>query len=897
MRRVRLLLAIAAIGTAVAGGLGSSVDAAKPVPSCSLSVAGRGWFASRPHFPAGQSQHVTKMVAVTYAPGLIFATNGATVMRTQDLGCTWKPLVIPVPPSESILPVDVPQPLDGLLRIPATFTITDLSAPSSATQASALYVSGTNSTVLGEQPEVYALDTDGTLLERSSGLPNRGTLDEVTASSSVPNIAYAVVGGNDPTGAPGLYVTTDSGRDWTRKPAAVTGLSSFEADPVVPTSIFALGGNGIDVSHDAGQSDFVSAGRRAGDVTSYDVVSGGGGARIVQGHADAARIDRSDDGGTSWISEPTPVAAEQVALQPLLDNVAVSDGHHLYLQNGGKARKAQDITPPAGAATQVQFSAPSPTGYLLFAVVDDTVAVRGFALDGVTLTAQQLQKVVLTRHGPPRQFPATLTPGSTALTLRPGEHRDVPFTLLLPRTPSPVDVMFLVDTTASMQPTINGLRQDLAIIVNDVASTGLDARFGVAEFRDYAPGVRDMGAGEIGDKPYTLRRVVGLDDAGLEQALNKLKAAGGGDPPEADLTALLQSTTGQGQTAAGKVVVPPGEGADYRTGSLRLAVLATDEPFHRERHYLTPQWAQVVAALRAHNVYPIGLAVQSSNDSPTPQFDGLHDEQAIAAATGSVAPTGGVDCNGDLVPDIPAGQPFACKVPVQKTSTAVAGVKLNEKTLPVKLAPAIVNAAENLPDLRTVSLGFSGNATIARLVSPAPLPVLNLRNDNRVGYTVRFTCPRSKHRRVYRLGVSATDGTRSLVSSSATVTCAALVPLPHTKLPIPPAAVAVIPPAAAGAAPPAPGNPVPNANPNPNPVPNANVGFASQQEEQRQLAFADADAGVEWDDATEMQMSRLGGDDTDPAPWLFGAAGVLLTAATAYAARSRFSAAWHTSGR
>jgi hypothetical protein len=90
---------------------------------------------------------------------------------------------------------------------------------------------------------------------------------------------------------------------------------------------------------------------------------------------------------------------------------------------------------------------------------------------------------------------------------------------------------------------------------------------------------------------------------------------------------------------------------------------------------------------------------------------------------------------------------------------------------------------------------------------------------------------------------------------------------------------------------------LPNANPNPNPVPNANVGFASQEEEQRQLAFADADAGAGLDESTEMQMSSLGGDGTDPAPWLYGAAGALLTAATAYAARTRLSVAWHQNHR
>jgi hypothetical protein len=324
-------------------------------------------------------------------------------------------------------------------------------------------------------------------------------------------------------------------------------------------------------------------------------------------------------------------------------------------------------------------------------------------------------------------------------------------------------------------------------------------------------------------------------------------------------------------------------------------VLATDEPFHRERHYLTPQWDTVVEALRAHRVYPIGLAVQSSTDPPTPQFDGMHDEQSMATATDSLAPRGGVDCNGDLVPDIAAGQPFVCKVPVQKSSTTVGTIKLNEKTLPVKLAPAIVNAAENLPDLRTVGLALTGAQGIAAVVTPSPL--LNLRNDNTVGYTVRFTCPRTKHRHVYRLGLTATDGTRSLVSSAATVTCDALAPLPHAKSPLAPAAAAVIPPAAVAAAPPAPGNPLPNANPNPNPVPNANVGFAGQEEQQRQLAFADADAGAGMEESTEMQMSRLGGDGTDPAPWLAGAAGILLTAATAYAVRTRLSVAWHANGR
>ena len=895
MRRVRLLFAIAATGSIVAGGAGSAVHAAKPAAGCGRTNIGGGWAASRPHFPSGESQHIVQAVAVPYVPGRVLATNGSSIMRTDDLGCSWRAIAMPASPGQSILPVDVPQPLDGLLRIPSTLTITDISLPSSATQSSDMYIGGTLISPLKHQPVVYALTQDGQMLERSSGLPTSGDLQDISAVDFVPNDVYAIVTGGDPiSGGPGIYTTGNFGGTWQQGSASIDGLTQLRADPSVMSTSYALSAHGLMVNYKGGHEEFVPKARSADDITSYDVVSGGAGARLVLGHASSPHIDRSDDAGNSWVTEPTPVDAAEVAITPLLDNVAVADGHRLFVEKNGDKSTADDVTPASGVPTQLQFTAPSGAGYVLQGVLDDRVVFHGFNLDGVTLNVQQLQRVVLDKNGPPKQFPATLTPHSTQLTLRPGAHRDVPFRLLLPRTPSPVDLMFLVDTTDSMQPTIDALRQDLAIIVNDVAGTGLDARFGVAEFRDYAPNVRDMGAGEIGDKPYTLRRTIGLDDAGLEAALNKLKANGGGDPPEADLTALLQSTTGQGQIAGKKVVVPVGQDAGYRTGSLRLAILATDAPFHRERHYLTPQWDTVVQALRANRVYPIGLAVQSSGgEAPTPQFDGLRDEQQMAMATNSIAPRGGVDCNGDLVPDIAAGQPFVCKVPVIKSTTSVGGVKLNEKTLPVKLAPAIVNAAENLPDMRTVGLAFNGDSKVARLVSPAPL--LNLRNDNTSGYTVRFTCPRAKKPHTYHLGINATDGTRALVGSSATVTCDALPPLPHTRA-IPPAA-AIAAPAAVAAAPPAAGNPLPNANPNPNPVPNANVGFASQEEEQRQLAFADADAGANLDESTEMQMSSLSGDGTDPAPWLYGAAGVLLTAATAYAARTRLSAAWHQNYR
>jgi hypothetical protein len=329
-------------------------------------------------------------------------------------------------------------------------------------------------------------------------------------------------------------------------------------------------------------------------------------------------------------------------------------------------------------------------------------------------------------------------------------------------------------------------------------------------------------------------------------------------------------------------------------------VLATDERFHRELSYLTPTWTQTVSALRSYGVHPIGLAVQTVDDQGVKHgFHSYNVEQQLARDTGSTAPTGGVDCNGDLVPDVPAGAPFVCKVPVTVTN----GVKIGNitvkktKVLPVKLASAITQAAETLPDLRTVGLHFSGAPSkIASIVRPTPLPQVNLKNDNALSFTVRYSCPRTHHPKLYRLHVNAAAGTRVVASAPMRVGCGA-VPIP--KHPLAPVAALVAPVAAAAAGPPAPGQPVPNANPNPNPALNANVGFASQEEEQRQLAFAGADSLGEEDPSVEYQMSRYnppsGGSDGTSDPWIVGGAAVLLTGAAGYAARTRFAAAWHRS--
>jgi hypothetical protein len=896
MRTRRLLLAVAVSGSLV--GFGVAVDAA-PKAACGNRVhdAGNGWQSIRPNWSAGGNE-IVQVVAVPYAPDRMYATNGTVVMQTDNDGCTWHPATAS-PPSGGSLGL-LPEPLDGLLRLPSTAHIVAIAAPSSATASDRLYIAWNDESSVTTRPHVTVLGLDGQ--HEAQGLPQFGSIGRfaLAASDSTPTTAYVVVDpelGSDG----GVYTTTDGGKNWAQRNAdeRSSTLSHITVDPVVPNWLYGQTSSGLVKSDNGGQSfDPV---RSATDIDSFDVASGSGSSMLVAGHADRKSFDRSNDGGRSWTTYQAPVLAKYVAKQPIVPAVGVSDGSDVYLVTPGGARP-KNITPGAGSPLQLQFTAPSAVGYAAVGVRGETVLRSTLTLENVTIQPTDPGKpVVLLPHGVPHQFPSTLTAERSTVTLPAGGHQDVDYKLLLPRTPSPVDIMFLVDTSASTDKTIEGLKQDLADIVNDLASTGLNAQFGVADFKDYSPRIDNIGDGELGDYPYRLDREIGPADASLRAALNNLKSRGGGDPAESQLTALYQSTTGAGQHYPGRRTfikyLAPGQSAGYRSEALRLAVLATDERFHKELAYLTPTWSQTVAALRSHGVHPIGLAVQTVDDQGAKHgFHSLKVEQQLATATGSLAPIGGVDCNGDLVPDLAAGAPFVCKVPVTVShGVSVGNIPLTKThVLPVKLAPAITRAAETLPDLRTVGLQFTGGPNnLASIVNPAQPPQVNLKNDNSLSFTVRYSCPRIRHAKLYHLGVNAAAGARVVAHSKMRVSCGAVPPVKHHGVP-PVAEVAV--PLAAAAAPPAPGQPVPNANPNPNPALNANVGFASQEEEQRQLAFAGADSLGEEDTSVQYEMSRLNrGHDTSNDPWLLGGAAVLLTGAAGYAARTRFAAAWHRS--
>jgi hypothetical protein len=886
-----------------AGAAGATVATTPKACGGNVAPAGGGWTATA----VPPLATIALLRSPTYAPDRIYATDGhGTLVRSDDDGCSWSD-ISPTPPT-----------LAGLTQAPESVTITSIAAPSSATSEGYLYIGADVTPTdklplsLPAQPYVYASNTGGRpdiASGSGNGLPPVGHVQEVAASDLAPRIVYAMITGAGSNS--GLWVSNDGAASWTGPLATDTSLADLRVDPDVANWIYAVEpGTGLMLSRNGGRT-FAPAPQTDPDVASFAAASGSGGVQLAQGHGSDGIVEVSTDSGRSWRAVMVfAQTAHDVAIGATVPVVAAYDDKKLSIVQVGRCGTLPlAFTPGVGtpADGSLQMSAPTGVGLALTGVSRDGRHILRAVYNPLTClpAPASLTPIHLLPQVTVKQFPSVLSadtakvrlPSGGAvrgprIELPAGASADVPYSLLLPRTPSPVDLMFLVDTTDSTDQMIDGVRQGLQTVVNELAGTGLDVRFGVGDFKDY-PGTTG-GGGEDGDYPYRLRRAIGPVDLSLQHAMALLHSGGGGDQAESDLAALYYSTLGTGVKRGRHWLVRPGA-AGYRPGSLRLAMLATDEMFHTEPDYPGPHWQQTVDALVAHGVHQIGLAVESQGQGGKPQpglFDSAADQRRMARATGAIAPAGGVDCDGDGVTDIPAGDPLVCTIakPADSrvtVSTVTGGPKVTvgSPPPPVHLAPLVVQLASSIPDLRPVGLMVAGAPRgAAKVVSPRPVaPVVNLRVDNALSYVVRYTCPTSATPHTWPLTVTAHAGARPVSSTRTTLVCGA-APAPG----IVPAAVVALPAAVAPGTPP---NPPPNvnANANPNPAVNPNAGFAQQDEEQPQLALAESDQGLEDEPGTSLAMSRRSSDAQ--AAWMLGAAGLMTAGAAAYATRSRWRTA------
>jgi hypothetical protein len=841
MRAVRLALAVALLGATAVGGL--SVSAAPVIcgPGGTTEDVGGGWLALRPAFNRGGSA-VTLASAPAFDPNLLWATNGTLLVRSEDSGCSWDG-----PWSTTAL--------SGTLSGQAQ--ITALHAPSSANNSNFLYLGVTRAVGVDQlgltSPAVVVSQDRGktfTVSGIEQGLPLLGSVTAVVANAQVAQLAYAVV---DEPGIGGqVYATTDAGATWTKRSgaAASADLQDLAVHPTTGTELYALR-DGKQVTSFNGGESFTAT----GDADAYSALSvapGGGGVQLLAPLVGEEAVDLSIDRGNTWDRISIPVAATSAAALPVTSRrFAVADADHVWLLGNG----AQVERTPTGKAPRLLgASAPTSVGFNLTGVRDGALLLLTLGPNNQPIAPVDGKPVTILPRGPITQFPATLSPQGLHLRLPAGTARQVPYELLLPRTPAPVDLMFLLDSTGSMASIFEALRDGVATITRTLDSAGLDSQFGLGDFRDYPD---PYGPANRGDWPYRLDRRIGPADASFAAAVNAVQPGGGtSDGGSSPLPALVQSTSGRGDRLGDRVFVEPGQDAGYRDAALKIAVVAYDTKEHHGGQNLGgriepgPDFETTSAVLRQYGVHAMGLSI-----GERPLF-GL---RRIAEGSRTFAPEGGVDCNGDGRIDVRAGKPLVCLIPA---GLAPVGVAVSSGS--VGVAPAVVNLAAGIPDTRPVTLAVTGGGSSVRLVTPATTRV-NLRADNELDYSLLVRCPRGPESR-RTVTLSAATPVRALASTTLTLTCEGVDPI----APIAPPIAAV----AAAAAPAAPGQPVPNANPNPNPnvnpntAPNVNTnpGMADQQETQAQLAMAESDQGP----AEQFEMSAA----------FVGTAGLMLCVAT-----------------
>lgn len=205
------------------------------------------------------------------------------------------------------------------------------------------------------------------------------------------------------------------------------------------------------------------------------------------------------------------------------------------------------------------------------------------------------------------------------------------------------DVVFLVDTTQSMQQEIDQIRDNLRDrLAPGIRSTIRDSQLGVASFGDFP----SEPCGDDGDVPFTLNLPVTNDIGRVQAAVRALVAGGGNDNPEAQVEALFQVATGAGRGP----LIPPSFGCPsggfgypcFREDALPIVLLFSDAPFHDGPLGMNPytcslpvrpaRYREAVDALTTRGVRVMGLYSGAG--------EGREDLDAIARDTNAIDSSG-----------------------------------------------------------------------------------------------------------------------------------------------------------------------------------------------------------------------------------------------------------------
>lgn len=770
--------------------------------------------------------------------GAPVVTNGDQVFAGDLLTCSWQELYRLAPSADPLVPLSAESA--EIVRL--------------AWSGGALHLAVEEDFGVVSRVHVITLRAGGaSWASVQRGLPAAAT--GVRALTAVPADGARLYLLVDEGAGAALYASRDAGASWERRSALPSGLSAagLVVDPLVPRALWAYGG-GLKRSLDGGRT-WQTVGALGGTIALADVFHAPGApARVLAYEPDGMTFWRSDDGGATWRVFGAPSGDVQaIASGAGPDSVLVSLHQGVYRFRPPSYWVEET---PEGHDGLFELTADRHARPWIFGRSTGRVLIYGALderLDPASFTVVPAE-VARSR--------ASLRARPAALALAPGKRRTVRARLTLPPDPTPLDVFFLVDTTESMQSSIDALRQGLQEIVDELAARGIDARFGVAEYRDYPLAV--YGNNLAGDRPYVLGRPLGAADAELAAALARLRAGGGGDFPEAQLTALYQAVTGAGDPAG---LVPPGGQAGFRPQALGVIVNVTDAPFHDDAAHPSPAGAEVARELRARGVLQVGLAAYG----PQGLEGARADLTEIAEATGARAART-VDCDGDGDAELGAGDALVCPV-TGRVNAGEGG-----------LAPAIVSLLEAVRDEAPVGLAARSGRRLVAGIAPGLLSAVDVKDPHVLGFDVTLSCPPALAGQARVVELVAHVRAAAVALERLRVDCLAPPAALRAPPPLLPAAPAPARPAAAPAPPPHPPEQLPQQQPNAQ----AQGALGQQEREEPQLAYVAAVRRALGDEeAYAFNRTRPQGPPLTAAAALAAALGAALRTGVVLARRRR----------
>jgi uncharacterized repeat protein (TIGR01451 family) len=213
-------------------------------------------------------------------------------------------------------------------------------------------------------------------------------------------------------------------------------------------------------------------------------------------------------------------------------------------------------------------------------------------------------------------FGSGVEPSSYSNTLESGSSVTITKTVHTPAIPPNPDIVFLSDTTGSMEAAINNVQANATSIMNSVNAAqppGATAEFAAANYKDGRPGEEPEGCET---DPYAFKLDEGLTESlpAVQSAINTWSASGGCDEPESQVNALYSLATG---------------GVGFRSDSTRVVVWFGDAPGHNPDlgHTLN----EAIEALVAAHIRVIAVPVISEEGAG---LDSTGQASAVAKATG-----------------------------------------------------------------------------------------------------------------------------------------------------------------------------------------------------------------------------------------------------------------------